>query len=85
MFEVPQEDAQGRGVSGTGVIWLMAKKKKPMAAHVRATLHRDITEKVTALIARCEWLRDRGRMDEARRMLVRIERLTKELEGLEGK
>lgn len=82
MFEVSHEDAQGRGIPRAGVVWRMAKKK-PMTAHNRATVHRDITEKVTALIARCEWLRDQGRMDEARRMLVRIERLTEELKGLE--
>lgn len=62
----------------------MAKKKKPMTAHDRLALHRSITEQVTALIARCERLRDEGRMDEARRMLVRIERLTKELRKIEG-
>lgn len=63
----------------------MAKKKsiKPMAAHVREALHRSITDRVTAMILRAGWLRDHGRIDEARRLLVRIERLTKELVELE--
>jgi hypothetical protein len=60
----------------------MAKKKraaKPMDAHTRATLHQHITRQVTTLISRCGWLRDQGRLDEARRMLARIERVTEEL------
>jgi len=64
----------------------MAKKKlaKPMDPHTRLALHLDITEKVTTMIARCGRLRDEGRLDEARRLLVRIERLTKELAQLES-
>lgn len=63
----------------------MAKKKsaKPMTAHTRAALHRDITEQVTTMILRAGQLRDDGKIEEARRLLVRIERLTEELKELE--
>lgn len=62
----------------------MAKKKKAtMAAHDRIALHRSITEQIPRLIARCGRLRDQGRMDEARQLLARIERLTIELSELE--
>jgi hypothetical protein len=64
----------------------VAKKKKsakPSGPHELITLHRDITAKVRAMMARCEGLRDAGKMDEARRLLVKIERLMKELKDLE--
>ena len=64
----------------------MAKKKKrarPMAAHDRVAVHVSITAQLRTLIARCGHLRDQGRLDEARRLLVRIERLTAELKQLE--
>jgi len=63
----------------------MAKKKATkMPAHIRATLHRDITEQVRRMILRAGHLRDTGKLDEAPRLLVRIERLTGELKELEG-
>jgi hypothetical protein len=62
---------------------LMAKKKNPMLLHDRLALRVSISEQVTTLIARCGRLRDAGSMDEARRLLVRIERLTGELNQLE--
>jgi hypothetical protein len=61
----------------------MAKKKNPMLLHDRLALRVSISEQVTTLIARCGRLRDAGSMDEARRLLVRIERLTGELNQLE--
>lgn len=63
----------------------MAKKKtaKPMSAHNRVALHVSITGKVSAMIARAERLRDEGRIDDARKLLLTIERLTKELKTLE--
>jgi hypothetical protein len=60
----------------------MAKKKKN-PPHVQALLHRDITEQVITMIGRAEWLRDHDRIDEARRLLTRIEKLTQELKELE--
>jgi hypothetical protein len=60
----------------------MAKKKIP--PHMRLTLHRDITEKRDTMIHRCGWLRDQGRLEEARRLFKRIEKLTEELTQLEG-
>jgi hypothetical protein len=62
----------------------MAKKKKPIPDHDRRTLLRDITEQVRTMILRAEHLRDAGKLDQARRPLVRIERLTEELKGPEG-
>jgi hypothetical protein len=61
----------------------MAKKKaKPMDAATRLALRESITGKVTAMIARCEGLQEAGKTEEARKLLVRIEQLTKELKGL---
>lgn len=63
----------------------MAKKKKakPMDFGTRLALRESITGRVTALIARCEGLQEAGKMEEARKLLVRIERLAEELKGLE--
>lgn len=63
----------------------MAKKKKtkPIAGHNRLTVRRSIEDQVEAMILRAEWLRDEGRTEAAKRMLVRIERLVEELKGLE--
>lgn len=62
----------------------MAKKKaKSMDASTRLALRESITSKISAMIARCEGLREAGKIEEARRLLVRIEALTKELKGLE--
>jgi hypothetical protein len=70
---------------GTAVVWLMGKKKKakPMNAGTRLALRESLTARVTAMIARCEGLREAGKIEEARRILARIERLTKDLAQLE--
>jgi hypothetical protein len=60
----------------------MAKKLKPMPVHSRALLHREISEKVSAMIERAGHLRDTGKL-EARKLLARIEKLTEELKELE--
>jgi hypothetical protein len=49
----------------------------------RAALRESITDQVTTLIERAGHLRDTGKVDEARRLLMRIEALTEELKGLE--
>lgn len=65
----------------------MAKKKKttkPMDIIERFKRHMALTDQVKAMIVRCEGLRDAGKTEAARRLLVRIERLTKELQQLEN-
>jgi hypothetical protein len=54
-----------------------------MEIHTRLGRHRDLTEQIRAMIARCTELRDAGNLEEARRLLLRIERLTEELKQLE--
>lgn len=63
----------------------MAKKKKakPMDFGTRLALRESLTARITAMIAQCEGLREAGKMEEARRLLASIERLAKELKGLE--
>lgn len=64
----------------------MAKKKKsakPMDLATRRTLHRSITQQLSAMIVRCEHLRDIGKTAEARRLLARIEALAEDLKSLE--
>lgn len=63
----------------------MAKKKKakPMDFGTRLALRESLTGKVAAMIARCEGLQEAGKIKEARKLLVRIERLAEELKGLE--
>jgi hypothetical protein len=56
-----------------------AKSAKTMDAHTRATLRRDIEEKTRTLI-----LRGEGNVDQARKLLERIERLNQEFQELES-
>lgn len=63
----------------------MAKRKKPqlvMTEHDRRAARESIEKQVGVMINRCGWLRDQGRIEEARRLLARIERLNEELKGL---
>ena len=62
----------------------MAMGAKPMDIHTRLGRHRDLTEQIRTMIAHCTELRDAGKLDEARRLLAKIERLTDELKRLEG-
>jgi hypothetical protein len=59
------------------------KRAKPMDIHTRLGRHRDLTEQIRTMIARCTELREAGHLEEARRLLMRIERLTEELNQLE--
>lgn len=54
-----------------------------MAVADRIALRISLNAQLPALIGRCGRLRDQGRLEEARRLLARIERLTKELAELE--
>lgn len=60
----------------------MAKRKKP-AEHDRRAVRESIEDQIRGMIERCAGLRDAGRLEEARRLLKRIEQLNEELKGLE--